>query len=108
MTELIGWLSSAILVCTIGKQVYKQWSEGRSEGVSKWLFIGQMAASLGFTIYSALVGNRVFIATNGVMFLAAVAGLFILSKHRRDASRGKPRRAPGERGPLGRLPGVAR
>jgi uncharacterized protein with PQ loop repeat len=38
MTEVIGWVSSLILVFTIGKQVYKQWSEGKSEGVSKWLY----------------------------------------------------------------------
>ena len=33
---------------TIAKQVYKQWHEGTSEGVSKWLFLGQIAASVGF------------------------------------------------------------
>ena len=50
MTEVIGWASSLILVLTIAKQVYKQWQDETSEGVSKWLFIGQLAASLGFTI----------------------------------------------------------
>ena len=32
-TELVGWASSFILVLTIGKQIYKQWQEGRSESV---------------------------------------------------------------------------
>ena len=49
MTEIVGWTSSAILVVTIARQVYKQWHDHTSEGVSRWLFIGQMAASLGFT-----------------------------------------------------------
>ena len=52
MVEVIGWFSSVVLVLTIGKQVYKQWKSGSSEGVSKWLFLGQMTASAGFTIYS--------------------------------------------------------
>ena len=47
LVQGIGWLSSFILVLTIGKQVWKQWKEGASEGISKWLFIGQTAASAG-------------------------------------------------------------
>jgi uncharacterized protein with PQ loop repeat len=77
MTEIIGWISSLILVFTIGKQVYKQWSEGKSEGVSKWLFVGQIAASIGFAVYSFLVWNPVFIITNSLMVLNGIAGLLI-------------------------------
>ena len=77
MTEIIGWISSIILVITIGKQVYKQWKEGKSEGVSSWLFIGQLAASIGFVIYSILVSNWVFIFTNSLMVINAIAGLLI-------------------------------
>jgi MtN3 and saliva related transmembrane protein len=83
MTEAVGWVSSFILVLTIAKQVYKQWHEGSSEGVSKWLFIGQMAASLGFTIYSWLVNNWVFVVTNSLMLLNGLAGLGIVLHHRR-------------------------
>lgn len=82
-TELIGWCSSFILVLTISKQVYKQWQEGTSEGVSKWLFIGQMSASLGFTIYSWLVSNWVFVVTNAVMLISGLIGLFIVLHHRK-------------------------
>jgi uncharacterized protein with PQ loop repeat len=82
-TELIGWCSSFILVLTIGKQVHKQWQEGTSEGVSKWLFIGQMSASLGFTIYSWLVNNWVFVVTNSVMLLSGLVGLGIVLHHRK-------------------------
>jgi len=83
MTEVIGWTSSIILLLTIGKQVHKQWKDGSSEGVSRWLFLGQMAASLGFTAYSYLVGNRVFIVTNALMLCNAFLGYFIVMKHRR-------------------------
>ena len=82
-TELVGWVSSFILVLTIGKQVYKQWQEGSSEGVSKWLFVGQMAASLGFTVYSWLVDNWVFVVTNAVMLLNGLLGLLIVLYHRK-------------------------
>lgn len=87
MTEAVGWASSCILVMTIAKQVYKQWKEGASEGVSRWLFIGQMAASLGFTLYSWLVGNWVFVVTNAVMLLNGLAGLLIVLHHRRRERR---------------------
>ena len=81
--ELVGWLSSCILVATIAKQVYKQWREGASENVSRWLFVGQLAASCGFTVYSWLVRNWVFVVTNGVMILNGIAGLLIVLHHRR-------------------------
>lgn len=85
MVEAVGWVSSLILVLTIAKQVYKQWEEGSSEGVSKWLFVGQIAASLGFTIYSWLVSNWVFVVTNAVMLVNGLLGLFIVIRHRRRA-----------------------
>jgi MtN3 and saliva related transmembrane protein len=87
MVEAIGWVSSFILVLTIAKQVYKQWHEGSSEGVSKWLFIGQISASLGFTIYSWLVNNWVFVVTNALMLLNGLLGLVIVFRHRRRERR---------------------
>jgi uncharacterized protein with PQ loop repeat len=87
LTEAVGWVSSLILVLTIGKQVYKQWREGSSEGVSKWLFVGQISASLGFTVYSWLVSNWVFVVTNAVMLVNGLAGLLIVLHHRRRERR---------------------
>lgn len=87
MTEAIGWVSSFILVLTIGKQVHKQWKEGSSENVSKWLFIGQLAASTGFLIYSVLDGNAVFIVTNALMLVNGLFGLGIVLRHRRKERR---------------------
>ena len=85
--EAVGWASSCILVLTIAKQVYKQWREGSSEGVSKWLFVGQMAASLGFTVYSWLVSNWVFVVTNALMLCNGLLGLLIVIHHRRRERR---------------------
>ena len=77
MTEIIGWTSSFILFLTVSRQIYKQWQEGTSEGVSIWLFIGQIAASLGFAVYSWLVWNPVFIFTNALMVLNGIVGFII-------------------------------
>jgi MtN3 and saliva related transmembrane protein len=86
-SEAVGWVSSVILVLTIAKQVYKQWQEGSSEGVSKWLFVGQIAASLGFTVYSWLVSNWVFVVTNALMLCNGLLGLLIVIHHRRRERR---------------------
>ena len=96
MTEGIGWLSSFILVLTIGKQVHKQWKSGSSQGVSKWLFVGQITASVGFTLYSVLVHNWVFVVTNALLLVSALIGGFIVIQHRRAERRGagRPVRAP--------------
>jgi len=77
MAEAIGWISSIILFLTVSRQIYKQWKEGTSEGVSIWLFAGQIAASLGFAIYSWLLWNPVFIFTNTLMVLNGIVGLII-------------------------------
>ena len=83
LVEAVGWVSSFILVLTIARQVYKQWREGTSEGVSKWLFVGQISASLGFTVYSLLVRNWVFVVTNTLMLLNGLLGLAIVLHHRK-------------------------
>lgn len=78
--EWLGWLSSAILVTTLAQQVRKQWKEGRSEGVSIWLFVGQMAASAGFLLYSVLVKNWVFTVTNAILVGNGLVG-FLVTRH---------------------------
>lgn len=85
MIDAIGWASSIILVLMIVTQIHKQWKSGTSEGVSKWLFIGQLAASTGFTIYSLLLRNWVFSVTNGVMLLSGVLGWAITVRQKRRA-----------------------
>jgi len=89
MSEILGWASSFILLLTVGKQVYKQWKDGTSEGVSKWLFLGQIAASIGFLIYSILITNWVFIVTNSLMVLNSLIGIGILLYHRKRDNNGE-------------------
>ncbi len=87
-SEAIGWFSSFVLVLTIAHQVYGQWRSGTSQGVSRWLFVGQLTASTGFTVYSVWVDNWVFVVTNALMLLSALMGLAIVLKHRRAERRG--------------------
>lgn len=90
MLEIIGWASSCLLLATLIQQVYKQWREGTSEGVSKWLFIGQFFVSLGFTVYSVGKADTVFIVTNSLLMLNAAVGVWIwyrTARRRRGASR---------------------
>ena len=84
MTELIGWTSSLVLLATIIAQVRKQWRTESNEGVSKWLFAGQIAASLGFTTYSVLTGNTVFIITNATLLLSSLVGFYIYLRNGRN------------------------
>lgn len=83
MTELLGWSAAAILLLTIGRQVYTQWRDHSSQGVSRWLFIGQITASTGFVIYSWLLGSWVFVATNAAMLLTAIVGQAIHLRNQR-------------------------
>ena len=84
MIEAVGWASSLILVITIATQVAKQWRDRTSAGVSVWLFVGQLAASVGFTIYSVMLRNWVFAVTNGFMILNGLLGYAITIRHRRS------------------------
>ncbi|HEX2836154.1 MAG TPA: hypothetical protein VHW00_24325 [Thermoanaerobaculia bacterium] len=83
MIDVIGWASSLVLVLTIATQIAKQWRDRTSAGVSTWLFVGQLAASVGFTIYSLLVRNWVFAVTNGIMVMNGLLGYAITVKHKR-------------------------
>ena len=86
-TDLIGWASSAILLATLARQVFTQWRSRSTAGVSHWLFIGQLAASTGFLIYSWLLDNWVFVVTNAALLVTALAGQVI---YRRNVRRQPP------------------
>lgn len=83
LTEAVGWAAALLLLVTMVRQVWSQWSSGAVGGVSSWLFIGQCAASTAFTAYSVLVDNAVFVVTNGLMLLNALVGLAIDRRNRR-------------------------
>lgn len=90
ISDLIGWTSSAILLATLARQVFTQWRERSTAGVSHWLFIGQLAASTGFLIYSWLLRNWVFVVTNAALLVTALVGQVI---YRRNARREPPRQS---------------
>ncbi len=77
MVEIIGWAASVILLMTLVKQVHKQWKERTSEGISKWLFTGQLVASVGFTVYSILTVSWVFAVTNAALTVNNLVGIWL-------------------------------
>ncbi len=83
--DLVGWLSSLVLLLTLGQQVRKQWRSRDSRGVSTWLFVGQMAASTGFALYSYLLDNWVFLFTNIALLVNAMLGEWITLRNRRTS-----------------------
>jgi MtN3 and saliva related transmembrane protein len=85
--EPIGWLSSCVLLVTLVIQVRKQWREHTSRGLSPWLYVGQLLASTGFLVYSALVSDAVFVATNALLMVVNVSGLLLVRMHHKRASR---------------------
>lgn len=84
--EVVGWLASAILLATLIRQIVTQVRNREAQGVSRWLFVGQIAASTGFVIYSALVGDWVFIVTNACILATAITGQVVTWRHRRKTS----------------------
>ena len=84
MIEIIGWSSSVILLLTLVKQVHKQWKDETSEGISTWLFIGQLAASIGFMVYSFSVGNWVFTITNALLTINNIIGICFYFYFKKD------------------------
>jgi MtN3 and saliva related transmembrane protein len=92
LAESIGWISSVVLLLTIGRQVYTQWRTRSTSGLSRWLFVGQVTASLGFTLYSVLVNNWVFVFTNAVLVVTAVVGqcIYLRNKHSETSNDAKP------------------
>ena len=87
MAETVGWASAMVLALTISSQVYTQWRSKSCAGVSSWLFIGQIVASLGFVVYSYLLGSWVFVWTNAFNLMAALIGQSIYMHNRRISRR---------------------
>ena len=85
--DVVGWAASAVLIATLIQQVAKQAADDSARGVSAWLFAGQIAASIGFIVYSAMVGNRVFVLTNTCILITAIVGQVITSRKKRAAPR---------------------
>jgi len=93
--ELIGWASSLILLLTLGAQTRKLYRTRSNQGVSRWLYVGELAAAVGFTTYSALLHNAVYITTNALGVLTSLFGLGFYLRNRRAERR--DRRIKSER-----------
>ncbi|MEO8181327.1 MAG: hypothetical protein ABI895_21025 [Deltaproteobacteria bacterium] len=85
--DILGWVSSLVLFVTLSQQVRLQWRSRESRGVSKWLFIGQLGASVGFAVYSYLLDNWVFLSTNLLLVANAGVGEWVTLRNRRSANR---------------------
>ena len=85
--DVVGWLSSAILVATLVRQVHTQATKGNGHALSRWLFVGQIAASLGFIAYSVMVHNTVFIVSNVLILGTAIAGQWLYYHNERKGHR---------------------
>lgn len=72
--DLLGWAATAVLIATLWRQIWKQWTADDAQAVSTWLFVGQITASVLFIVYSAATGSIVFVVTNSLILLTAVAG----------------------------------
>jgi MtN3 and saliva related transmembrane protein len=79
----IGWASTGILLATLLRQVHTEWKARTTAGLSKWLFTGQVAASLGFATYSYLLGNWVFLGSNLAILAVAILGQVLYARNRR-------------------------
>jgi len=83
MQDAVGWISSVVLLVTITSQIAKQWRERSSQGVSTWLFVGQVVASVGFVAYSWMVGNWIFVVTNALILASAIVGVVVTRRNKR-------------------------
>ena len=75
---MIGWAAVAVLFFTMASQAWKQWRDRVKHGISKIFFIGQVTASTLFLVYSAMLGDTVFVVGNALVLVAAVTGGAIL------------------------------
>jgi MtN3 and saliva related transmembrane protein len=94
MTEILGWGSSFILLATLMRQVYAQWQSGATAGLCKWLFIGQVAASLGYVAYSVLLHNWIYVTSNAAILVTAIVGEAVYLRNRRKTARPLPSPLP--------------
>ena len=81
--DIVGWVAVSILFATLSAQAWKEWRDRVKTGITPLFFVGQVAASIAFIIYSAMLGNVVFIVGNSLVLAVAVAGGAILLWNRR-------------------------
>ncbi|PPV07499.1 hypothetical protein XBLMG947_1712 [Xanthomonas bromi] len=70
----VGWLASVTLIATLIRQTYKPSCSDAAHGVSRWLFLCQVSASVLLIVYNYFVGNMVFIVSNALILLPINTG----------------------------------
>ena len=85
--NFVGWVASTILISTLINQIYTQLKQETLRGVSRWLFLGQIASSVGFIAYSWMLDNWVFVTTNFLILLTALTGQLIFWWRERGSRR---------------------
>ncbi|MCY7388824.1 MAG: hypothetical protein LH481_12305 [Burkholderiales bacterium] len=100
MIDLVGWVGAVVLLLTVGRQVYTQWKSRSIQGVSRWLFVGQITASVAFVAYSWALQNWVFVVTNAFMLATAIVGqiIYLRNKDRTPPSSGSVGAGDEQRG----------
>ena len=88
--DWIGWLAGMTLLVTVSRQVWTQYRTRSTAGVSRWLFVGQVAASTGFVVYSFAKGDALFVFTNMMLLIVAVVGQLVDRRNRALAQRQMP------------------
>ena len=81
--QIVGWAAVGALFLTMSGQAWKQWRDRVKHGVSKYFFVGQVAASSLFLAYSVMKGDRVFVVGNALVLAASLAGGAILLWNRK-------------------------
>jgi MtN3 and saliva related transmembrane protein len=84
--DWIGWAAAVVLLATLSRQVYHQWRDESARGISRWLFVGQLASSTGFIIYSYALKSWVFVVTNCLILLVAAVGQSLTYFRKRTAT----------------------
>jgi MtN3 and saliva related transmembrane protein len=97
----IGWASTTILIVTLSRQVLTLYRTEHPEATSRWLFAGQIAASIGFIAYSALLDNMVFVVANALILLTAIVGQIVSWRKQERRAREPRRRRQRSRGRAG-------
>jgi MtN3 and saliva related transmembrane protein len=75
--NILGWTATLVLLGTLLAQIHREIKSGKVDEISPLLFVGQCAASIGFLLYSTLVGNLVFIVSNAMILAVALLGVWV-------------------------------
>jgi uncharacterized protein with PQ loop repeat len=80
--QWVGWSAVTVLFLTMTGQAWREWRDRVKHGAGKVFFMGQITASTLFLVYSALIGDRIFVVGNALVLAASICGGGILLYNR--------------------------